>query len=98
MEDVGLDPSNARHRLRFRQMVTCGKKECQKKAMGAKPKRDETSRGKRAKLLTRRTEEDDRLEVNQYVLETVRNFNVDLLEGMQVVDPRMLAYRQMMGR
>jgi hypothetical protein len=93
MEDVGLIPSNARHRLRFRQMKTCGNDFCKKKAMASRPAQNYRKIFRRGK----RTRDDAALECQLYLNDFLCNVHPDLIDGMSAPGPDIAEYRKMMG-
>ena len=93
MEDVGLDQSNARHRLRFRQMKTCGKEFCKKRAMGSR-KATNPPKIYRRKRLPR---DEASRECLLYLSDFIHTVHPDLVDGMSSPGPDLGEYRRMMG-
>ena len=93
MEDIGLNPSNARHRLRFRQLKTCGKELCLKKALANRVILKSSIMPKRKKI----TRDDAVQECKLYLGDFIRSVHPDLVDGMSAPGPDIGAYRKMMG-
>jgi hypothetical protein len=93
MEDVGLSQSNARHRLRFRQMKTCGEEPCKKKAMGSRKTQNPPKIYRRKRL----PREEVGRECSLYLSHFIRTVHPDLVDGMSSPGPDLGEYRKMMG-
>jgi len=93
MDDVGLSQSNARHRLRFRQMKTCGKEECKRKSMGSRTKKACPKIYRRKKL----GRDEAGGECNLYLSSFIRTAHPDLVEAISRPGPDLGEYRRMMG-
>jgi hypothetical protein len=92
MKDVGLSQNNARHRLRFRQLKTCGKDFCKKKAIASRTILKTKTPGPKKK-----TRDDAIQECKLYLSDFLRTVHPDLVDGISSRGPDMAAYRKMMG-
>jgi len=94
MEDIELSPQSARHRLRFRNMKTCGKELCKRKAMASR------SISKRRIYSRRKAKEYDDVETDcqQHLTAFLRNSIPDLIDGLPKPGPDFSEYFRMMGR
>lgn len=101
MESLGLDPDIPRHRLRFGRKTTCGASDCIKKAIGRKPAKEPaaaTASKATASERTSRDAADDAMEISQHIHNLLQEFHSSTPNMFSDVDPRIVAYRRMMGR
>ena len=78
MEDVGLSSFDARHRVRFRNMKTCGKEICKKMAMASR-----TISKRRIYISRKPKEQDDILaDCQQRLSFFLRHAIPDLIDGL----------------